>query len=327
VTFLVSTANLFIWGLNYTLGEVPLELPHLEQAGLIAGDAAALAEMGYSCCRGVGENQSFLGMLEDVSRRALAATSAKPRLILFQHALFESATAPWDPSEPDAKTRYAYSGAVLLRELGLDHLPYFCLFQNGCAGFAFLLMTAAGQLLAGGGEAPVICVMGDRRPENGFCDMARERILGSDHASSFVMSGEPAGYQLLGVDCYSTPRTIVPLVEIVQRTMKMIRRLAQQLSLDLSDPNLRVHYPNIFPDAWKLVTRGLRLRPEQAVMIDMPERAHCGGSDSLISLSKLHGGNEGRIHVVVTYGAGVHLAIAVLREQKAAAPALLHKAA
>ena len=327
MTFLVNTANLFVWGFSYSLGDVSRSLEELDRAGLIAGSAAALAQMGYSCSRGVGENQTFLGMLEDVSRRALAASPDKPRLMLFQHALFESATAPWDPNEPDAKTRYAYAGAVLLRELGLDHLPYFCLFQNGCAGFAFLLMTAAGQLLGGRGGAPVVCAMGDSRPPNAPFDMVRERILASDHASSFVMGDQPAGYQLLGVDCYSTARTIVPLVELVQRTIKMIRGLAQQLSLDLSDPNLLVHYPNIFPDAWKMVTRGLRLRPEQAVMIDMPERAHCGASDSAISLAKLHGGNEGRTHVVVTYGAGVHLAIAVLREQKAAAPALMPKAA
>ena len=36
-------------------------------------------------------------------------------------------------------------------------------------------------------------------------------------------------------------------------------------------------------------------------MDEMSERAHCGATDSVISLGKLHRGQHGRLHVVVIW--------------------------
>jgi len=38
-------------------------------------------------------------------------------------------------------------------------------------------------------------------------------------------------------------------------------------------------------------------------------------SDSVISLANYHRGEEGRIHIAVNYGVGLHLAVCVLKEK------------
>jgi hypothetical protein len=47
----------------------------------------------------------------------------------------------------------------------------------------------------------------------------------------------------------------------------------------------------------------------------MAERAHCGATDSVISLAKVHRGENRRLHVVVNYGLGLHLAVCILQEK------------
>ena len=145
-------------------------------------------------------------------------------------------------------------------------------------------------------------------------DLPRQRILGSDHSSAFLVGHEERGYQLLGLSYYSTTRKLVPLVEIVKRTVEMMQSLATELRLDLNGADIVIHYPNNFPDAWKMVTGYFLLPQIEHVMDEMPERAHCGATDSVISLTKWHRGQSGRLHFVVNYGVGLHLGVCILRE-------------
>src|SRR6266513_672287 len=142
-----------------------------------------------------------------------------------------------------------------MRKLKLDHLPYFCSFASGCAGFISLLGLAGGFLSGSANECPAICVMADCMPPGVPYDMLDERILGSDHSSAFAVGREQRGYQLLGTSYYSTTRTKVPFLEIVKRTVHMVRELAANLGLDLAGSNSTIHYPNIFPETWATVTR------------------------------------------------------------------------
>nr|MBA2414222.1 hypothetical protein [Burkholderiaceae bacterium] len=75
--------------------------------------------------------------------------------------------------------------------------------------------------------------------------------------------------------------------------------------------NVAIHYPNIFPDTWKMVARYLRLSRVEHVMEGIAERAHCGATDSAISLAKLHRRENARVHVVVNYGLGLHLGVCI----------------
>ena len=155
----------------------------------------------------------------------------------------------------------------------------------------------------------------DRHPPGVHFNMLEERIVGSDHTSAFLVGRDPIGYQLLGLGYYSTTRTKVPFLEVVKRTVQMIQELAATLELDISTRELTVHYPNIFPETWKMVTRYLRNPRVEHVLHGMAERAHCGSSDSVISLANCHRNREGRIHIAVNYGVGLHLAVCVLKEK------------
>ena len=309
---LYRRAPIFVQSFHYRLGGTRHNLKELKADGLLAGTVETLTATGYRYCFGLGEGETLLTLAATPLASVLKQV-AEPRALVFQHCHAESAVLPSEPGDQTGASRNRYFAAEIMQELGLDHLPFFCSFASGCAGFLSLLV-AAGGLFSDSDESPAICVMADSRPSGTPFDLLRERILGSDHSSAFVVGREQGGYQVLGINYYSTPRKLVPLVEIVKRTVEMIQSLASELGLDLAKNEVLIHYPNIFPDTWKMVTRYLRIPDVEHIMDEMSERAHCGATDSVISLGKLHRGQHGRLHVVVNYGVGLHLGACILKE-------------
>ncbi len=314
---LYHDAGLFMWNLSHRLGSLRRDLNQLKAENLLAGSVETLTQTGYHYNCALGREENLIALASGPLSGALQGVD--PRALVFQHCQAESAVLPWRSDEMDLISRNRYFAPMLMKELELDDLPYFCSFASGCAGFITLLATAGGLFL-GGEEGPVICLMADGNQPGVTFDIVKERILGSDHSSAFVVGREEAGYQILGVNYYSTTRVLVPLLEVVKRTVQMIEQLASKVGLDLKQSDVVVHYPNIFPDTWKMVTRYLRLPRIETVFDGMAERAHCAGSDSVISLGKMHRSEEGRLHVAVNYGFGLHLAVCLLKEKKLAEP-------
>jgi hypothetical protein len=313
MVLLYQNKGIFLYGFNHKLGSVRRDLNQLETEGLLLGNPDALSALGYHYNFAVDRNETLLNLAADPFSRALQR-AGEPRALVFQHCYAESAVLHCEPNETDIATRNRYFPGELMRELRVDHLPYFCSFASGCAGFMSLLAVAGGLSAASPEEGPIICVMADCMPPGVPYNMLQERILGSDHSSAFVVGHEQLGYQLLGVNYYSTTRTAVPFVEIVKLTVQLVQELATSLDLNLADSDVAIHYPNIFPDTWRMVTRYLRIPTVEHVLDAMCDRAHCMATDSVISLAKYHRGQEGRIHIVVNYGIGLHLAVCVLTE-------------
>jgi hypothetical protein len=306
-------APIFIHGLYHQLGSIRRDLNELKAAKLLIGDINALKAVGYGHNFGLGGDETLLSLTAAPLSSALRS-AGEPRALVFQHCYAESAVVRYDVNETDIALRNRYFPAEVMRKLQLDHVPYLCSFASGCAGFISVLMAAA-ALFWGPDGRPAICVMADSMPPGVPYNMVRERILGSDNSSAFVIRRESSAYQLLGINYYSTTRTTVPFVEIVKRTVEMIQGLATKLALNLVEHDVAVHYPNIFPDTWRMVTRYLRIPRVEHVMDEMSERAHCGATDSVISLAKLHRGQVGRTHIVVNYGVGLHLGVCILEER------------
>lgn len=304
---------IFTHGFSYQLGSVRRDLHQLKSDNVLANTEETLAAMGYRYSLGLSEKETLLDLATGPVTAALQQAST-PRAFVFQHCHAESAVLPVEPGDKVGATRNNYFAAAVMQQLKLDHLPYFCSFASGCAGFLSLVITAGG-LFPDSDKGAIICSMADSKPPGIPFDLLRERILGSDHSSAFVVGSEERGYRLLGVSYYSTPRKLVPLVEIVKRTVEMIQGLATKLGLNLAASDVAIHYPNIFPDTWRMVTRYLRLPRVEHVMDEISERAHCGATDSVISLAKLHRGQSGRLHIVLNYGVGLHLGICILEER------------
>ncbi|MGI8959986.1 MAG: hypothetical protein ACR2IV_09550 [Bryobacteraceae bacterium] len=315
---LYQQAPIFIHGLYHQLGSLRRDLTALKDEKLLIGDVEALRAAGYRHNFGLGKDETLLRLAITPLSSALR-DFGEPHALVFQHCYAESAVVHYDVNETDIALRNRYFPAEVMRELQLDHVPYFCSFASGCAGFIAVLLAAA-ALPSSSNERPVICVMADSMPPGVPYNMVRERILGSDNSSAFLVRREQSAYQLLGINYYSTTRTAVPFVEIVKRTVEMIQGLAGELGLDLAGRDVAIHYPNIFPDTWKMVTRYLKIDRVEHVMDELSERAHCGATDSVISLAKWHRGERGRLHVVVNYGIGLHLGVCILREESANAP-------
>jgi len=311
---LYKNGPIFIHDFNHRLGSIQRNLQELQDENLLVGTIDNLSAVGYRHSFGLAKDESLLGLASIPLSLALQIVP-KPRALISQHCYAESAVLACAADEVDIALRNRYFAAELMRKLQVDDVPYFCSFASGCTGFISIL-TAAGGLFASSDDGSAICLVADSIPPGVPYDMARERILGSDHSSAFVIGREPHGYQLLGINYYSTTRTTVPFVEIIKRTVQMIQELAAGLELDLAGSDVAIHYPNIFPDTWKMVTRQLRLQRVEHVMDGMAERGHCMASDAVISLAKLHHGRAGRLHIVVNYGIGLHLGVCILKEQE-----------
>ncbi len=312
MTLCYRDSPIYVGGFNYRLGAIRWDLETLQAKGLLSGSVEPLRQFGYRYCFGLSDDETLLSLARVPLSRTLQ--NVQPRALIAQHCQSESAVLPREPNDNTIAGRNRYFAAALMRELHLDDTPYFCTFTSGCAGFVSLL-TLAGGLLSSSDERPAVCFMADSRPDGAPFDMQQERILGSDHSSAFLVGCRRNNYQLLGISYYSTARLIVPLVEVVQRTLRMIHGLADRLDLNLAKSNVVAHYPNIFPETWDMVTRHLRLPRIEPILDEMGERAHCGATDSVISLAKLHRNNAGRLHIVINYGIGLHLAVCILKEQ------------
>jgi hypothetical protein len=305
-----------VYAFNHQLGGLRRDLKQLSSENVLSNAEETLSATGYRYNFGLDKDETLPSLASKPVAATLAQT-AEPRALVFQHCHAESSVLPIEPGDTGWAARNQYFAAAVMQELKLDHIPYFCSFASGCAGFLSLLTTAGG-LLSSSDKRAIVCVMADSRPPMdppGLpFDLLQERILGSDHSSAFLVGNEERGYQLLGLNYYSTTRKVVSLVEIVKRTVEMMESLATELGLDLQKADIAIHYPNIFPDTWKMVTRYFLLPRVEHVMDEMAERAHCGATDSVISLTKWHRGQSGRIHFVVNYGVGLHLGVCVLRE-------------
>ena len=308
---------IFISGLHYKLGSVRRTLDEVKASGRLAGSVETLSAMGYRYRLELAEGETLVDLAIDPLRSALECASS-PRALVTQHCHAECAVMPCEPGDTVGVSRNRYFAAEIMQSLKIDHLPYLCSFASGCAGFLSLLITASG-LISSADDRPIVCLMADCCPDGVPVDLLRERILGSDHSSAFSVGRKKQGYQLLGIGYYSTTRRLVPLVEIVKRTVEMIQSLADDLGLNLAASDVALHYPNTFPNTWKMVSRYLQAASVEHIMDEMSERAHCGATDSVISLAKWHRGQSGRLHVVVNYGVGLHLGVCLLREESVAA--------
>jgi hypothetical protein len=312
MNLIYQDSPVFISGLHYKLGGLRRELEQLRDEHLLAGSVETLRQVGYQFSFGLRSDETLLNLAAEPFSATLSDCRT-PSSVILQHCYAESAVLPWTSDERDVGARCRYFAGALLKELGMIELPYFCSFASGCAGFVFLCISAAG-ILSSTRDGDIICAMADSMPPGVAYDLSRERILGSAQSSAFAIGRAERGYQLLGAAIYSSTRSLVPLLELVKRTVEMIKDLAGTLGLTLDGSDVRIHYPNMFPDAWKMVTRHLRLSDEEHVLHGMAERAHCFGSDSVITLSELYGERKGRLHIVVNYGLGLHLGVCALRE-------------
>jgi hypothetical protein len=308
---------IFISGLRYKLGSVRRTLDEVKASGRLAGSVKTLSAMGYRYRLELAEGENLVDLAIDPLRSVLEC-AASPRALITQHCHAECAVMPCEPGDTIGASRNRYFAAEIIQSLEIDHLPYLCSFASGCAGFLSLLITASG-IISAADDRPIVCLMADCCPAGVPVDLLRERILGSDHSSAFSVGPEKQSYQLLGISYYSTTRRLVPLVEIVKRTVEMIQSLANDLGLNLPASDVALHYPNTFPNTWKMVTRYLQAAKVEHIMDEMSERAHCGATDSVISLAKWYRGHRGRLHVVVNYGVGLHLGVCLLREESVAA--------
>lgn len=305
---------IYLHSFNYRLGAVRRDLEQLKAEGLLLGSVEALSTIGYKHNFGLDRSESLLQLTAGCLAKTLE-TAGELRAFVFQHCYAESAVLHYQVNETDIGLRNRYFPAEVMRQLQVDHLAYLCSFATGCSGFVAVLIAAAG-LFSSPDQGAAVCVMTDSMPPGVPYNMVRERILGSDHSSSFAVSRQEHGYRLLGINYYSTARSSVAFVEIVRRTVQMIHELASSIGLDLTRNNVAIHYPNIFPDTWKMVTRYLNVPAVEHVLEGMCERAHCMATDSVITLAKLHRGEQGRVHIVINYGIGLHLGVCILREER-----------
>jgi hypothetical protein len=135
---------IFVYGFNHKTWQHPPGLNQLQVEKLLVGTVEVLSVLGYrNNYFAVGRNESLLSLATAPLSRTLKQ-AREPRALPFQHCYAESAVVSHDVSETDIALRTRYFAAEVMRELQLDHLPYFCSFATGCSEFISVLITAAG---------------------------------------------------------------------------------------------------------------------------------------------------------------------------------------
>jgi len=312
---LLDKSNHFIWGMTCQLGAKRRNLNELKQEQLICNEVDDLARLGYEHNYGAAPDEDLF-TLSKAPFSSLLAKAEKPQALVCHHSYGQNASLrPGPAAEPGFMPYAQYFPAELMRSVNADDIPFLGSFATGCTGFISLIMTAGG-LSAFSSGAPVICMTADVKPDGSTYDAMRERILTTDCCSGFLMGKERCGYQVLGISFYSTKRPRILLIDIVKRTVNLIRDLAKALEIDLVQNEAVLHFPNAFPDAWEMVTNYLKIPGEPRPLDGLAERAHCLSSDPVITLSKTHRGTAGRLHIVANFGTGLHLGVCFLREQE-----------
>ena len=307
-----SRDDFYVSALAHSVGSVRRTIDELARDGLLATSEETLRQVGYHYNCSVAPGTTLVDFVADVFRR-LTQEDGLPKAVAVHHSYSAntSEAAPCDSRELLARANYF--PASLLRHLGLDHIPYCGSSATGCTGFMSLLVLAS-SLLKAKSVDNVVCLTADLKPPETTYDSARERLLTSDAASGFIASRIQRGFHVMSVGQYSSSRELIPLVEVVKRAVQMTRRLCDMTGITQNGSSMLCHYPNMFLEGWQLVSHFLRVPKENQIIDGMAERAHCLSSDAIISLEGLAGKGSGRIHTVYSFGSGLHLAVAILKE-------------
>ncbi len=310
--FDLSREDLFVSSPVHVLGSVSLGLEELAREELLASSVESLRKVGYRCNRSA---PSGTGMLEFTSGlfQNLVEKSNGVGALLVHHSYAVNTSDTVDSASRELLARASYFPASLLRQAQLDHIPYWGSYTSGCTGFMSLL-TLASTILRAPAVKSVICLTADLKPPDATFDSVRERLLTSDAASGFIASRQVGGYKVMGVGQYSSSRQLIPLVEVVKRAVEMTGQLCEMAHIKRDGNAMLCHYPNMFVEAWRMVSHFLKVPPENHLVDGLAERAHCLSSDAIISLERVGGKQPGRMHAVYSFGSGLHLAVAVLQE-------------
>jgi hypothetical protein len=314
MVLIYRNSDIFIRDINCRLGSRQWTLEELNAAQMLSNVPADLARAGYATNFLLGEGET-LGSLAGSALSATLAKCPSPKALIFHHTCGENMLVPRNPGDRDLMAWPQYFPAALMRQLKIDHVPYVGSFATGCAGFLSLMITGAGLLIPSKADS-VVCLTGDTVPPGATCDAKKEKFMMSDSSSAFVMERSGGDYQLLGINYYSITRQVISVVEITKRIVQLARELLKELALDMSDGNAYIHYPNLFAPMWDMVSKYLGAPRERQVLEDMSERGHCLSSDSPFTLSKPRPGGPGTMHVVINYGAGLHMGVAVFKQTK-----------
>ena len=307
-----SRDDFYVSALAHRVGSVRRTLDELARDGLLSGSEETLRQVGYQYNCSVAPGTSLTDFVADVCRQ-LIQDDELPKAVAVHHSYSVNTSEAPPCGSRDLLARANYFPASLLRRLGLDHVPYCGSYATGCTGFMSLLVLAA-SLLKAKSVDNVMCLTADLKPPGTTYDSARERLLTSDATSGFIANRIPRGFQVIGVGHYSSSRELIPLVEVVKRAVQMTQQLLDLSVTSEESSSMLCHYPNMFVEAWRMVSHFLKIPKENELFDGMAERAHCLSSDAIISLENVLGTTPGRMHAVYSFGSGLHLAVAILRE-------------
>jgi hypothetical protein len=306
-----SREGIYLSDSAYTLGAIPRSLDELQKLSLLSSPVEWLEKAGYQRNRCADADMSLLDFTSDVFGK-LRRACPKPGALIVHHSYAENTSIAPPAGSRELLARANYFPVNLLRRFEIDDLPYYGSYSSGCTGFMSLL-TMAAAVLNGKAIEKVICLTTDVKPRDATYDSRRERLLTSDAAAGFVAGREERGYQVIGIGQYSSSRALIPLVEVVKRAVVMTKSLLAESGISPDGADMLCHYPNMFVEGWKMVSHFLRVPNENQLLDEMSDRAHCLSSDSIIPLEKVKG-RSGRIHVIYSFGSGLHLAVAILKE-------------
>jgi len=296
----------------HVLGPLRQTLEELARKGLLASSVESLQKLGYRYNRSVDPGSDLIAFVAPLIQ-SLLEDCKNPSAFVVHHSYAVNTSEAIPAGDRELLSRARYFPASLLRRFELDHVPYWGSYASGCAGFMSLITLAVAILRAANTER-ILCLTADIKPPDTTYDGVREKLLTSDVASGFLVGRQPQGYQVMGVAQYSSSREIIPWLEVMKRAVQMTQELYKLTGVPLNGAAMVCHYPNMFVEGWRLVGHFLKVPKKNQIFNGMAERAHCLSSDATISLETYKGSERGQLHTIYSFGSGLHLAIALLKQ-------------
>lgn len=284
------TADVFVGGFSYALGDRRQSLHAAAQAGLLVSPEDALGSGGFEwhhvCAPDTSSYDLALRAVTQIDRDVGAVDA-----IIYATCIPENSNAvgraAFEKSR-DVRDLMQFPASLLQSELGIMG-PVFGLDQQACTGMLGAIRLARSLVLSEPEFKRVLCVTADRFPEGARYEQAYNLI--SDGAAACVVGEAPAEFRILACHQITNGSQVAAsdeetLGSYFARSCETIRACLGKAGLSIDDIDWIVPQ-NTQRDAWRVLSSLLDFPFEKVCLDSLPEVGHVISADNVINLTQL----------------------------------------
>lgn len=282
----------FVADLAYSLGAERCALDDSAAAGRLQSSAADLAAAGFRWHRVCGPKENAYDLASDAVREL--GLDAEVDAIVYSTCLPQNGNmgdlVAWEATK-DVKHLMEFPASRLQADFDLGSAVVFGLNQQACTGMLGSLRLAGALLAAEPGWQRVLCLSADRFPDSALYEQSYNLI--SDGAAACLVTSRPepgrlrlvTAHQITngGLHAASNDESVGTFFSY---TPRLIRETLQRAELTIDDIDWVVPQ-NTNQNAWRIISRMLKIDDERVWQSSLPDIGHAISADNIINLKAL----------------------------------------